>query len=39
MVSLKGEFVRKVMQDETLSEEEKAMVVRCGICALKGEEF
>lgn len=38
-VSLKGEFVRKVMQDETLSEEEKAMVVRCGICALKGEEF
>lgn len=37
--SLKGEFVRKVMQDDTLSEEEKAMVVRCGICALKGEEF
>ncbi len=38
-VSLKGEFVRNVMQDENLSEEEKAMVVRCGICALKGEEF
>lgn len=38
-VSLKGEFVRKVMQDNTLNEEEKAMVVRCGICALKGEDF
>lgn len=38
-VSLKGEFVRTVMKDTQLSEEEKAMVVRCGICALKGEDF
>lgn len=38
-VSLKGEFVRNVMNDTKLSEEEKAMVVRCGIYALKGEEF
>lgn len=38
-VSLKGEFVRNVMKDTKLTDEEKAMVVRCGICALKGEDF
>lgn len=37
--SLKGEFIRRVMDAEELTEEEKAQVVRFGICALKGEEF
>ncbi|MBQ7971948.1 MAG: metallophosphoesterase [Lachnospiraceae bacterium] len=35
--SLKGEFVRSVMEDENLTEEEKAYVVRQGIKALAGE--
>lgn len=34
--SLKGEFVRLVMADETLSEEDKAHVIKCGIEALRG---
>ena len=38
-VSLKGEFVRNVMKDTKLPDEAKAMVARCGICALKGEDF
>ncbi len=38
--SLKGEFVRHVRQDSSLSEEEKAEVVRLGIRLLMGvEEF
>lgn len=36
--SLKGEFVRLVMADETLSDEDKAQVVKCGIEALRGEK-
>lgn len=37
--SLKGEFVRAVKADETLSEDEKAEIIRCGIRALGGEEI
>ncbi|MCR4705641.1 MAG: DNA repair exonuclease [Lachnospiraceae bacterium] len=37
--SLKGEFVRAVKADETLSDEEKAEIIRCGIRALGGEEI
>ena len=37
-VSLKGEFVRTVMKEETLSEEEKAEIIRYGIQILAGEE-
>ena len=36
--SLKGEFVRTVMNEEKLSAEEKAMIIRYGIQALAGEE-
>lgn len=36
--SLKGEFVRMVMNDEKLGEEEKADIIRCGIHILAGEE-
>ncbi len=36
--SLKGEFVRTVMEDEALSEEDKANIIRIGIRALAGEE-
>ena len=37
-VSLKGEFVRTVKQDDTLSEKDKADIIRCGIRILAGEE-
>ena len=37
-VSLKGEFVRMVMEAD-LTEEEKSMVIRAGIQALQGEEI
>ena len=36
--SLKGEFVRTVMNEENLSPEEKAQIIRYGIQALAGEE-
>lgn len=36
--SLKGEFARTVLADGSLSDEEKAMIVRYGIQALKGNE-
>ena len=35
--SLRGEFVRCVLAS-TRSEEEKSRIIRCGICALSGEE-
>lgn len=38
-VSLKGEFVRLVMNDETLDSEKKAEIIRYGIQALAGEEI
>lgn len=37
-ISLKGEFVRTVMNDEELDETEKAEIIRCGIRTLAGEE-
>lgn len=37
--SLKGEFVRAVFADERLDEEEKARIIRYGICALAGEDL
>ena len=37
--SLKGEFVRRVKEEYTLTEEEKAKVIRYGILALRGEEL
>ncbi len=37
--SLKGEFVRTVQMDATLTEKEKAEVIRCGIQALSEEEI
>lgn len=36
--SLKGEFVRTVMETEELSEEDKAAVIRYGLKAIAGEE-
>ncbi len=37
--SLKGEYVRTVMADETLSQDEKANVIRYGLQAIAGEEI
>ncbi len=37
--SLKGEFVRTVLGDASLCEEDKAIIVRYGIQALKGEVY
>ena len=36
--SLRGEFVRLVMEDPSIPEEEKTAVIRCGFRALDGEE-
>lgn len=36
--SLRGEFVRRVREEVTLSEEEREQILRCGILALEGEE-
>lgn len=36
--SLKGEFVRTVQEDTSLSDEEAAEIVRCGMRVLAGEE-
>ncbi len=36
--SLKGEWLRLIMQENSLSEEDKAAVIRCGLAALRGEE-
>jgi hypothetical protein len=37
--SLKGEFVRRVKEEDSLTEEEKAKVIKYGILALRGEEI
>ena len=37
--SLKGEFVRRVKEEASLSEEDKAKVIRYGILALRGEDI
>ena len=36
--SLKGEFVRQVMADEALAEEDKKIMIRYGLQAIAGEE-
>lgn len=38
-ISLQGTFVRKVLADEALSENEKARIIRCGWNALNGKEL
>ena len=38
-VSLKGEFVRLVGGDDSLNEQQKAEIIRCGLRALSGEEL
>ena len=37
--SLKGEFVRLVQNDNGISDDEKAEIIRCGLQALGGEEI
>lgn len=37
--SLRGEFVRLVLRDDELSEEEKREIIDCGLLALSGEEM
>lgn len=37
--SLKGEFVRLLKADESLDEERRSAIIRCGIHALSGEEW
>jgi len=36
--SLKGEYVRQVMADDTIAEEDKKIVIRYGLQAISGEE-
>ncbi len=36
--SLKGEYVRQVMADDTISEEDKKIIIRYGLQAISGEE-
>ena len=36
--SLRGEFVRTVLSDDSLSDEEKAEIIKCGINVLTGGE-
>ena len=36
--SLKGEYVRMIMQDTTLNEEDKAIIIRYGLQVIAGEE-
>lgn len=38
-MSLKGEFIRTVSADATLSEDEKERIIACGINALMGEDL
>lgn len=37
--SLKGEFIRLCLSDESLSDEEKEKIIHCGLSALAGEAF
>ncbi|KRM04736.1 MAG: DNA repair exonuclease [Liquorilactobacillus ghanensis] len=38
-ISLKGEFVRLVQQDQELDETQRAAIVKCGLQALNGEDL
>lgn len=37
--SLKGEFIRICLADETLTDEQKEKIIHCGLSALSGEAF
>ena len=37
--SLKGEFVRLIEDDETLSEEDRGLIIELGVKAIMGEEI
>jgi len=37
--SLKGEFIRLCLEDNTLTDEEKEKIIHCGLSALAGEAF
>jgi len=37
-MSLKGEFVRQVMEDESIGEDDKKVIIRYGLQAIAGEE-
>ena len=37
--SLKGEFIRRVLADPTLTEKERDEVISCGLAALRGEKY
>jgi len=37
-ISLKGEFIRLVLNQEDLTDEQKSKIIRTGIKALSGEE-
>lgn len=37
-LSIKGEFVRTVFSDKSLSDDEKIQIIRCGLRALTGDE-
>ena len=37
--SLKGEFIRLVLESGELTENEKERIIECGVCALMGEEI
>ena len=37
--SLRGEFIRLCLADESISDEEKEKIIRCGLSALAGEAF
>ena len=38
-ISLKGEFIRLVLNQEDLTDEDKNKIISTGIKALSGEEF
>lgn len=38
-ISLKGEFIRTVLEDDSLSESEKSRIIQCGWNALQGKEL
>ena len=37
--SLRGEFIRLCLEDETLGDKEREMIIHCGLSALAGEAF
>ena len=37
--SLRGEFIRLVLEDDSIAEEEKEKIIHCALSALAGEAF